>query len=318
MITSRRDFIKATTLATAGIYSSLSSVEARGYEAVLPRQVVPDKRISVFSKCLQWLDYENAGRIAAEIGFDAIDLTVRPKGHVLPERVKEDLPKAVAAIRKAGIAVHMITTAINQADDPYTEDILKTAHDLGIQYYRLNWFPYDHKLSIVDNLGFFKKRMDKLAALNRKYAIHGAYQNHAGANLGSSVWDLYEVIKDADPEYLGCQYDVRHAMVEGAYSWVNGLKLIQKHVKSHIIKDFQWNKKVEWQAETVPIGEGMVDFNTYFLLIKEYQIQGPVCMHFEYPLGGAELGGKSITISRDQVIESLRNDLNKLKFWLRV
>src|SRR5215471_21767251 len=51
-------------------------------------------KISVFSKHFQWTNCREMAAIAKEIGFDGIDLTVRQSGHVLPERVEEDLPKA--------------------------------------------------------------------------------------------------------------------------------------------------------------------------------------------------------------------------------
>ena len=49
---------------------------------------------------------------------------------------------------------------------------------------------------------------------------------------------------DIDPQYLGCQYDIRHAVVEGGYSWENGLRLIQPQINSLVLKDFVW-KQVE-------------------------------------------------------------------------
>ena len=58
----------------------------------------------------------------------------------------------------------------------------------------------------------------KLADMNRKYKIHGAYQNHVGIRVGGPVWDLYELLRDLDPEFIGCQYDVRHGVAEGGSS----------------------------------------------------------------------------------------------------
>ena len=37
---------------------------------------------------------DGAAETMRALGYDAIDLTLRPGGHVLPERVAEDLPKA--------------------------------------------------------------------------------------------------------------------------------------------------------------------------------------------------------------------------------
>jgi sugar phosphate isomerase/epimerase len=162
-----------------------------------------------------------------------------------------------------------------------------------------------------------KARMQRLAELNAKYSITGCYQNHAGNSFGASVWDLWEVFKDIDTEYLGCQYDVRHATVEGANSWENGLKVIQPFIKTYVIKDFQWTRKESgWKAETVPLGQGMVDFKKYFQFIKQYQVNVPISMHFEYALGGAEDGSKTITVPKDLVVESMRRDLGVLRKWI--
>jgi sugar phosphate isomerase/epimerase len=307
MKTSRRDFVKRVSLATGGL-------SLLGLPELSANRIQFSPKISVFSKNLQWLSsYDEMAITAKEIGFTGIDLTVRPNGHVLPERVATDLPKAVAAVRKAGLEVTSITTTITEATDPYTEPILSAAQKLGIQYYRLNWFDYEQSMSIRDNLTLIRERMKKLAAVNEKYQIHGAYQNHAGTSFGASIWDMYEVLKDFDPQYLGCQYDVRHAIVEGSNSWVNDLKLIHPYVRTTNIKDFQWTKKDnKWQAESVPLGEGMVDFKKYFELIRLYDVKGPVCMHFEYPLGGADQGARSISITREKVMQSMRQDLSNL------
>jgi hypothetical protein len=72
------------------------------YHALAKDTPVAQKlQICVFSKHLQWTDVHEAAAIARDIGFDGIDLTVRPQGHVLPERVETDLPAAVEAVRSA-------------------------------------------------------------------------------------------------------------------------------------------------------------------------------------------------------------------------
>src|SRR4051812_37722675 len=54
--------------------------------------------IAVFSKHLQWLPFADVGPVIAESGFRAVDLTVRPDGHVLPDRVETDLPRAIETL----------------------------------------------------------------------------------------------------------------------------------------------------------------------------------------------------------------------------
>jgi hypothetical protein len=36
---------------------------------------------------------------------------------------------------------------------------------------------------------------------------------------GSAIWGVVELLKDADKQYMGLQYDIRHAVVEGGLSW---------------------------------------------------------------------------------------------------
>src|SRR5258706_3921658 len=67
--------------------------------------------VCLFSKHLGWIkDYDRLAERTASLGFAGTDLTVRPGGHVLPERVEEDLPKAFESLKKAGAPISMITT----------------------------------------------------------------------------------------------------------------------------------------------------------------------------------------------------------------
>src|SRR6185503_6250197 len=68
-----------------------------------------------FSKHLQDLSYHQLGKTLHDIGFAGVDLTVRPQGHVLPDRAAEDLPRAFEAIRSHGVEVPMISTGLVSA-----------------------------------------------------------------------------------------------------------------------------------------------------------------------------------------------------------
>lgn len=257
-------------------------------------------------------------KTAAELGFAGVDLTVRKGGHVAPERVVDDLPKAVALIRNVGLAVPMIATDVIDPDDPLTEPILKTAAQLGIPYYRTAYLNYDRTLGVTKSLDRHRQQLQKLAALNQKYGIHGAYQNHAGTRVGASVWDLWTLLSDIDPRWLGCQYDIKHAVAEGGQSWVNGLDALKTHIRCVDIKDFVWAKKEgKWQNQVVPLGEGMVDFKTYFSLLKQYNFSGPMSIHYEFPLGGAETGQQRLTLPQQVVTTALKRDLQTLQGFLK-
>ena len=308
---SRRKFIKDSVIAgtllpflSSDIYAGMLK-ETKALDAL---------NVSVFSKHLQFLNYKDMADAAAEIGFNGVDLTVRPKGHVLPERVEMDLPKAMEAIQKAGLATTMITTAVQDANDPTDKKLLETASGLGVKYYRMNWLKYPEGKSIPEAMMQFKKTLTEISHLNRKLNITGCYQNHSGNLAGASIWELWEILKNADQRNMGVQYDIRHAVVEGGMSWKNGLNLIHPHIKILAIKDCIWLKKNgSWVVENVPLGEGMVDFKSYFKMLKAFNIQVPISLHYEYSMGGAEHGASSISTDKQIVFAHMKRDLMKLQ-----
>ena len=107
-------------------------------------------------------------------------------------------------------------------------------------------------------------------------------------------------------------------MAEGGHSWVNGLNLLQKHIKVIVLKDFKWGKvNGKWKAVNVPIGEGMVDFDSYFKLLKKYKLKPPVSLHLEYDLGGAEKGYSNISVDKKVVFDAMKRDLKALQILWR-
>ena len=308
MKNSRREFIKTTSATIAG-----SLIGPQIFADVMAQKSVASP-ICVFTKCLQFLDYDRVGETLAKAGFDGADLAVRKGGQVLPENVKVDLPKAVKALKKSGISAPMMVTGIINADDPDTEKVLGTASELGFTNYRMGYLPYDPLKSVPENLDIHKKAIEKLEKVNRKFGIHGGYQNHSGTNVGGPVWDLYWVLKDCDPNYIGVQYDIRHAVVEGAVAWPLGMKLLAPWTKTTAIKDFVWKKENgRWIIYNVPLGEGMVNFNAYMKEYIKLGISGPVSIHYEYDLGGAELGKTNPTMGLDKILAYLKQDIT----WLR-
>ncbi len=310
----RREFIKKSTLA-------LGAIPFVGYSNDifdLDSNLLKDElSVHIFSKHLQFLDYKTTGEMAAEMGFSGVDLTVRPKGHVLPELVKTDLPKAVAQIKSGGSHCEMITTSIENINNPLDVDIIKTAAQLGIKYYRTNWFEYFEDKSLEESIEIYKNQIKDLSHLNAEHNIIGCYQNHAGVKVGASFWGIKAILESANTKYFGTQYDIRHAMAEGGHSWVNGLNLLQKHIKVIVLKDFKWGKvNGQWKPVNVPIGEGMVDFDKYFKLLKKYKLKPPVSLHLEYDLGGAEKGFSEISVDKKVVFDAMKRDLNAVqKLW---
>jgi sugar phosphate isomerase/epimerase len=271
-------------------------------------------KINIFSKHLHFLNYSDMADAAKELGFDGIDLTIRPKGHVLPENVETDLPKATEAMKKVGFTPLMFCTAVEDANNPVDKKLLETASKLGFKYYRMNWYKYNEQQTIPALLDEYQVKMAGLGQLNNKLGLTGCYQNHAGRLVGATMFEIWQILQKADPQRMGAQYDIRHATLEGGLSWQTGFNLIKPHIKTIVLKDFIWEKtNGKWGPKSVPLGEGMVDFKTYFKLLKDNKIDVPICLHLEYPLGGADQGADKITVDKKVVFDAMKRDLQKAK-----
>lgn len=309
---SRRAFTKKSALALGAIpFATLPS------NFIELNETVEKLNINIFSKHLQFLDFKELGARTVEMGFNGVDLTVRPKGHVLPENVFTILPKAIEDIKLSGAKCIMMTTAVNNVNNPIDINVLKAASECGIKYYRTNWFKYSKNKSMIDSLNDYQTIIKDISIFNKKHGLIGCYQNHAGTSVGASIWEIKKIIELANLDSFGVQYDIRHAVVEGGLSWSNGLKLIKDNINSIVLKDFKWGQvNGIWKPINVPIGEGMVDFISYFKLLKKYKINVPVSLHCEYDLGGAERGSTSPTISKKDIYKAISKDLKTLQqFW---
>jgi sugar phosphate isomerase/epimerase len=147
------------------------------------------------------------------------------------------------------------------------------------------------------------------------------YQNHSGERrLSAAIWDLYLVLRELDPDYLGCQFDIRHAVVEGGLKWPDSYRIMKPYIRSICLKDFKWGEvDGRWRVVNTPIGQGMVDFRRHLGMLQDDEIDVPVSLHLEYDLGGAEKGSRKPTMTTSEVQNAIRQDIAALdNIWKKV
>jgi sugar phosphate isomerase/epimerase len=269
-------------------------------------------KLAIFSKHLQFVQGAELAKAAADLGFDGVDITVRKGGHIEPQHVKQELPALVATLRKQGLEVPMVTTDIVDAETPFAEDIVRTASELGIRHYRSGGWKYAPDQPIPAQLDSFRTRLAGLAKLNAKYRSCAMYHTHSGVGLvGAPIWDLYIMMKDLDPELVGINYDVAHATIEGGLGgWIASYRVSGAHVRAIALKDFVWAKDARgrWREQWCPIGEGMVHFPEFLGMVAASGFNGPLQVHYEYPLP-KEREGEYAAMKRD--LATLRGYLEK-------
>jgi sugar phosphate isomerase/epimerase len=296
---SRREFLGRAALTAGAALASAPDLFAQSPSA-------SRFKIITFSKPFQDMTSDQTADFVAQIGWDGIECPVRAKGQIEPERVEDDLPKMVEALKERGRELSLITTDVKNPSQPLTQKVLRTASKLGIKRYRLSFWKYAKDKPIPDQLKEIKAELRDLASLNKELGLQAGFQNHSGADyVGAPIWDIWELIRDLDPKHMGICFDIGHATLEGGYSWPVQAQLMQPHLTAVFVKDFAWKKGNKgWRAEWCPLGEGAVN-KSFFQTLKKSAFNGPISQHHEYPLG-----------DRAAMTKVMKKDLAVLKEWL--
>lgn len=268
----------------------------------------PDRKhpICVFTKPFNSLSFDELADRIAELGFDGIEAPIRRGGHIEPEQVADRLPELVEALQQRDLKISVMTSDINDPDDPLTEKVLRTAATLGIERYRMKYVHYDLREPVSKQIATWNAQFRALAALNHDIGIRGLYQNHAGAkNMGAAIWDLAQVLDGIPVADIAVAYDIRHAMVEGSQSWPVTFQVIQPHIDTVYVKDYDWNDQ---RLTNVPLGEGFVN-KSFFQLLEDTEFAGPISLHEEY------LDHRRPELVPEH-LAAIKKDMKQLQRWL--
>jgi sugar phosphate isomerase/epimerase len=309
---SRRHFLQlasavaAPDLATAGQTAGNTGDSFRG-------------TLCFFSKPVPQMNWTELAQAAKRAGFDGIDLTVRKGGHVLPERVKDDLPKAVEAIRHEGLAVPMITTELLTSDDSAAVPILSTAGKLSIPFLKPGYYHYKF-VDVRKELQEAGAQLRSLVGLAAQSGVQVGYHNHAGY-IGAPVWDMARVMDTLDPKWAGYYFDLQHATGEGGIGgWKIDACLTMPRIKMLAVKDMYWRKTDKgWSDADCPLGQGMCHYKEFLRMVAQGGFHGPVSLHLEYEIPGVSTR-EGIALSRakaDDVMIAAKRDLDYLKSLLQ-
>ena len=312
----RRKFLSAAVKGVVGGALVSSPLVGTALAAESGGMKLPN--LHLFSKVLQFLDYPDMTDAAVELGLDGLDLSVRSGGHVEPENFERDLPAAINAINAAGLSCEMMVTNIVSTENRRDFDLLALARSLGIKSYRMGALRYDEHTHSMTSVEQYRHQLSALARWNEEIGITGMYQNHSGARrFGAAIWDLYLVLRDLDPDYIACQYDVRHATTDGGLMWPDTFRLIKSHTRSLVFKDFKWAVvDGKWRFVSTPIGQGMVEFSRYFRMLKDARMNLPISLHCEYDLGGAEKGRREPGKPKSEILATIKQDVVTVtKLW---
>lgn len=229
-----------------------------------------------------------------EIGLDGLDLTVRPKGHIDPKDVAEQLPLAGKAALEAGVEIGLLTTGITEANEE-AEKVLATAGKLGIRRIKLGYYRYKEFGTLVKQLDEIRQQIAGVAKMAAKYDVLPCVHIHSNNFLPSHGTGLYLLLKDFSPDEVGAYGDMLHMSLEGGGDgWRQGLDLIAPWLKLVAVKNYDCQPterdqrgQMRWRRRVVPVADGISPIPEFVACLRKLNFDGTYSMHSEYEGSGS-------------------------------
>ena len=246
-------------------------------------------KLMMFSKHLGSLSVAKAGRVIVDLGFEGVDLTVRPGGHVLPEKARAELPTAVRTLADLGLAVPLITTGITSADEPYAKDIFEAATEADIRDLKLGYWRYTQFGTFRERMEEAARKVDGIEALAKRTGVRANIHIHSGNHMSALAPVVWYWIKDRDPAAIGAYVDPGHMVVEGGMAgWRMGLDLLGERIAVVAVKDYLWQVEDSPSGKPLmarvakPLSQGMVPWPEVLAYLRQAGFDGWISVHREY------------------------------------
>lgn len=270
----------------------------------------------LFTDNLADLSVAQAAEAAKRAGFDGLDLTLRPGGHVLPEHAEMGLAAAHAETERAGVSIPMVSTAVADTSSPHAEAVFAAAAHYGARRIKLGYWDYQPFGTLARQIDQAKERLARVVALGKKYHVLPCVHCHSGRLVASGGPLLYLILKDFQPGEVGAYVDPMHMTIEGGLSgWELGLDLLAPWIALVGVKNFRWlpadrdargQQRYRW--EYVPLADGQARLPEFVDYLKQLKYDGIVSLHSEYK------GESSFRrLSTPELVEQSKNDLQYLK-----
>jgi sugar phosphate isomerase/epimerase len=278
------------------------AAQSRGPGAMRPR-VTP--AVCLYSRVLIEIGQVDLPMVIGGLGFDGVDLSVEPGGHVPPEKAGNFLMPALEGFTGRGIDVPMISTALTSLEDKDAENVLGLAAYIKVPFFRPGHWKFTGSPAIEMQLGLVQRQIAGLAQLARATNMVMGIHNFVDGAEGAAVADIARVIRPIDPHLVGYCFDAGYATAQGGSNgFAAALELALPRLKMVAVRDFKWDGEGAGmpKMQPCPLGEGIVDWPKFFAALAKARFAGPVSLHIDYqPKSKTAAIRKDLAFLRQQI-----------------
>jgi L-ribulose-5-phosphate 3-epimerase len=275
--------------------------------------------LCAYSGCFPKIPYAQLPEIIGSMGYDGMDLTVMPGGHVDPSRYMVDLDRAFQTFQDAGIELPMVTTSFTSPSQTYAYAILYVSAELGARFCRLGVWPPplppgisgDTTSGQLTNIRAAMMRNDlaQFAATGTRCKITPLLANHAGSYPGRSIPEVEAMLTGIEPKAFGYCFDPVQAVIEAhsADAWEAALQAALPRLGAVALSDVALDQDPGGATKPRPcaLGEGVIDWKKFFSALAAARFHGPVSMHMDYaPASAVNAMKKDLAFARARLDEA--------------
>ena len=238
--------------------------------------------LAVFTKPWKSLPLPELARHIKSLGFDLIELPVRPGFQVEPVNIERDLPAAVKLLGEHGLRVLNVT-----ADLPLDDERLYAAcAEAGVKMNRVMFWQRD--LDYWTAEAEARRQLDAALPYCEEYDFKIGIQNHSGRFVPVNEMGMFNLVKDYDPQYVAAYWDPAHNALEGMNS-DSALDVLASHLCVVNLKNAYWRRisgpeaeVAEWKIYWTSGAQGRASWSKVIAKLKTIDYRGPICFSAEY------------------------------------
>jgi sugar phosphate isomerase/epimerase len=236
-------------------------------------------QFTVFSKPWKDMPLPELGRFLRELGFDGIELPVRPEFQVEPANVERGLPEAAGILADCGVKIGSVA-------GPTDERTIAACAEAGVPIIRICVnIPRDKSYpQAIDDL---QREWDALLPALEDGGVAIGVQNHAGRCVANAMETIH-VIGRYSPEQVCLVWDAAHEALAGAEPEL-ALDIGWSHLRLVNLKNAFWKRTngpeadvARWTWYWTSGRQGRAEWDRVAASLKTRGYDGDVCLTAEY------------------------------------
>lgn len=238
-----------------------------------------DVTFTVFNKPWKLPLPELAQHVSA-LGFDGVEMPVRPGYPVTPENITQELPNAVSLLADYGLNISSIA-------GPTDEVTMAACAEAGISIIRICVGVEDGS-AYMQGEANLQRRFDALVPLLEKHGMTLGIQNHYGNRDVCNAMTLRHLIEKYDPAQIGAVWDAGHNGLEGEAPEM-ALDIVWSHLCMVNLKSAFWRRTngpeaeiAEWQPYWTTGRQGRANWPRVAAELQRRNYNGVICLTAEY------------------------------------